>query len=95
MSYNPNKHDPKKITLTGDSIKLSEKQLSRIKYEASLLRQNPQKPLTLEQMMTIAPFLFFENVTAANTEVKEEESEDDIIDDDIEPFWMDNYMSFD
>lgn len=75
MTYNPNKNDPKKITITGDSIKLSEKQLSRIKYEASLLRQNPQKPLTMEQMLKIAPFLFIENITAANTETKEEPEE--------------------
>lgn len=49
--------------------------------------------------MVIAPFLFFENVTAANTIVskpKDNNDDDvDIKDDDIEPFWMDDYMSFD
>jgi hypothetical protein len=46
-------------------LKLSEKQLSRIKYECSLLR------MAISELYIVAPHLFHEGVTAANTVVSE------------------------
>jgi hypothetical protein len=46
-------------------MKLSQKQQSRIEYECNLLRVNA------EQLYYIAPHLFHEGVTAANTKIEE------------------------
>lgn len=45
-------------------IRLSKKQMDKIQYEAMLLRMSEQ------QLYVIAPHLFNENITAANTESK-------------------------
>lgn len=45
-------------------LRLSKKQLDKIKYESMLLRVSP------ESLYVIAPHLFHEGITAANTEVK-------------------------
>ena len=46
-------------------IQLSQKQMNRIEYESMLLKTSP------EQLYYIAPHLFHEGITAANTEAKE------------------------
>jgi hypothetical protein len=46
-------------------MNLSEKQISRIQYECMLMKRAPQ------ELQVIAPWLFIEGVTAANTEVVE------------------------
>jgi hypothetical protein len=46
-------------------MNLSQKQISRIRYECQLLKRSPQ------ELQVIAPWLFIEGVTAANTEVVE------------------------
>jgi len=45
-------------------LNLSKKQLDRIQYECNLLKLSPQ------QLYIIAPHLFHEGVTSANTEIK-------------------------
>lgn len=47
-------------------IELSQKQMDRIKYEAMLMK------MSIEQLYVIAPHIFNEGITAANT-VSEEE----------------------
>jgi len=44
---------------------LSEKQLSRIRYECNLLK------MSVQQLYIVAPHLFHEGITAANTAVSE------------------------
>ena len=48
-------------------IQLSKKQMEKIQYESMLLRMTPQ------QLYVVAPHLFNENITAANTKVEEKE----------------------
>ena len=76
--YAPSKMDIKKINES-----LSKNQMGKILYECNLLRTTPQA-LTL-----IAPFLFNEGITAANTtitnppmETKITEQEQEITDED-------------
>ena len=45
-------------------LNLSEKQIKKIKYECDLLRMN------IQQLYVVAPHLFVENITSANTESK-------------------------
>jgi hypothetical protein len=52
-------------------LKLSVKQMDRIKYESNLLQ------CSIQTLYTIAPYLFQENITAANTESKEPEEKSD------------------
>lgn len=47
-------------------IELSQKQMDRIKYEAMLMK------MSIEQLYVVAPHIFNEGITAANT-VSEEE----------------------
>lgn len=46
-------------------IELSKKQMDRVKYEAMLLKISPQ------QLYNIAPHVFNEGITAANTKIEE------------------------
>ena len=46
-------------------LQLSKKQVKRIKYECDLLKMSPQ------QLYVVAPHLFVENITSANTEAKD------------------------
>jgi hypothetical protein len=46
-------------------LSLSKKQMSKIEYECNLLR------ITIQQLYVVAPHLFHEGVTAANTVVSE------------------------
>jgi hypothetical protein len=45
-------------------LQLSKKQMDKIEYESMLLRMSPQ------QLYVVAPHLFVENITSANTESK-------------------------
>jgi hypothetical protein len=45
-------------------MNLSEKQIARIQYESMLMKLSPQS------IQVIAPWLFIEGITAANTEVE-------------------------
>lgn len=46
-------------------LELSKKQMSKIEYECNLLR------ITIQQLYVVAPHLFHEGITAANTVVSE------------------------
>jgi hypothetical protein len=77
--WNPEKNSPVKIDLNTLSKGLTKRQMDKIKYACDLLRRSPQKPLTLEELLVVAPFLFQNGITEANTEsTVEEETEDPI-----------------
>jgi hypothetical protein len=60
-------------------IELSKKQMDRVKYEAMLLKISPQ------QLYNIAPHVFNEGITAANTKIEEPiEKEEEIEEEEIE-----------
>lgn len=63
MVFDANKNNPKMLDLDRLSKGLSKEQLAKINYEADLLRMG------METLMKVAPFLFNEGVTAANTKV--------------------------
>jgi len=67
--HNPEKNSPQKITLEKLRAGLSRKQENRIAYECDLLRTSSEK------LFYMAPFLFQEDVTAANTIVIKEKEE--------------------
>lgn len=46
-------------------LELSKKQMSKIEYECNLLR------ITIQQLYVVAPHLFHEGITAANTVISE------------------------
>lgn len=46
-------------------LELSKKQMSKIEYECNLLR------ITIQQLYIVAPHLFHEGITAANTVISE------------------------
>ena len=71
-NYNPNKNDPVKINVENLKEGLSEKQTKRIAYEAMILRKTPQ------DLLIMAPFLYQNDITAANTKVKSTEPEEKI-----------------
>jgi hypothetical protein len=64
--HDPEKNAPTKIDIAKVQSTLSQKQMNKIKYECDLLRKSVQ------DMVYLAPFLFCEDVTAANTIVVKE-----------------------
>ena len=52
-------------------LQLSKKQMDKITYEAMLMRMSPQ------QLYVVAPHLFIENITAANTVIEEPKANDE------------------
>lgn len=60
-------------------LQLSQKQMDRIQYEAMLLKRSVQ------ELYVIAPFLFHEGITAANTVAKEVEPIVTVTQEDTEP----------
>lgn len=70
-------------------LKLSEKQLSRIKYECNLLR------MTVSELYIVAPHLFHEGVTAANTVVENFEELKEKAKEVLSNFGKEDYIYFD
>jgi hypothetical protein len=71
-SYDPSKNDPKKISIENLKDGISERQTKRITYEAMLLRKTPQ------DLLVIAPFLYQNDITAANTTVKSKDEKPEV-----------------
>lgn len=65
MQYNPEKNSPVKLNLETIKDGLNPKQLDKIKYECNLLRKS------IQELMYIAPHLFNNGVTSANTKIVE------------------------
>lgn len=98
-NYNPNNKDPIKINIENLKEGLSKKQTERIAYESMLLRKTPQ------DLILIAPFLYQNDITAANTkvqstEVKNEEPKKELpkvsdTDEEIYEYYKSIYGSYD
>lgn len=78
-------------------LQLSEKQMARIQYEAMLIKRSVQ------ELYVMAPFLFHEGVTAANTVTKEVEPVVTVTQEETEPIseeihnlsmYDDNYLGY-
>ena len=63
MTHDPEKNAPVKLNISRIQQGLSKKQMTKIEYECDLLRVDVQK------LVYMAPHLFNEGVTAANTVV--------------------------
>ena len=72
MTHNPEKNAPVKINIERIKQGLSSRQMSKIKYECDLLRKDVQ------ELLYVAPHLFTEGTTAANTTVIEEEKKPEV-----------------
>ncbi len=59
----PEKNSPKKIDIPKLKLGLSKSQYSKIAYECDLLRIN------MDKLISLAPFLFIDGITAANTSI--------------------------
>lgn len=70
MTYDPEKMAPQKIDVKRIQEGLSKRQMQRIEYECSLLKVDIQK------LLYIAPHLFNENITSANTKVIEDKTKE-------------------
>lgn len=66
MSFDPEKNAPRKLDMEQLQKGLSKKQMDKVQYECDLMRMEPQR------LLQIAPHLFNENVTAANTTIEPE-----------------------
>lgn len=80
MTFNPEKNAPIKINLERIKLGLSQEQLQKIKYECDLLRKD------IQELLYIAPHLFTEGVTAANTVVIKEKKKPEVVEETLEGF---------
>lgn len=63
MTFDPNKYNPTKVDISKLKNGLSKLQMNKIAYECDLLR------VDIERLIYLAPFLFIEGVTTANTKI--------------------------
>lgn len=90
--YSPEKNAPKTAISNKKELEISKKQLSRIEYEANLLRKDKM------YVIQCYPFLLEEGVTAANTKIQDPPSttpplqEESIIEEEDDDFWHGIYF---
>lgn len=87
--FNPEAYSPRKLDLTKlKSLGLSKNQMMKINYECDLLR------VAIEQLVNLAPYMFVEGVTAANTAIQ---PSNDVLEDEDElysssPYFHSEYL---